>query len=354
MATLSHRDYRVIFYYNFKRGLSYQECYNEMSATFGEECPSTSTVFRWYKEFQRGSFDLDDDERSGRPITRRTQENIDTVKKLIQADRRITYKQIQEVLNIGASTLNSILHEDLKVKKICSLWVPHSLNENQRATRVDWCIKMMNKYDSGRSKDVDSIVTGDETWLYYFDLPTKSKSKLWVFEDESTPTMVKQQRSVKKRMIVVFFGKRGIIKRVVLDSQKTVTAAWYAGICLPQVINALKELRPKSRLSTWHFHHDNASAHRASVTQDFLTQSGLTLLDHPPYSPDLAPCDFGLFPLVKSQLKGRKFTTEEELLSAWDDACASVTKDQWQDIFSSWFLRMQKCIDCDGMYFEKC
>lgn len=353
MACLSHRDYRVIFYYNFTRGLSYQECHEELSDTFGKDCPSISTVFRWYKEFEKGNFNLDDDERTGRPVTSRTQENIDAVKKLIIADRRITYRQIQEILGIGASTLNSILHEDLKVKKLCSLFIPHSLSESQRSARVNWCKKMLDKYDSGDSKLVDSIVTGDETWLYYFDIPSKSQSKLWVFENEPTPTMVKQQKSVKKRMIVVFFAKRGIIKRVVLDSQKTVTAAWYTGICLPQVTEELKKIRPKSGLSAWHFHHDNAPAHRANLTQDFLAQSGLTLLDHPPYSPDLAPCDFGLFPLIKNQLKGRKFTSEEELLNAWDKACASVTKDQWQQIFSNWFVRMQKCINSHGMYFEK-
>lgn len=353
MASLGNREYRVIFYYNFKRGLSYQECHEEMFGAFGKECPSLSTVFRWYKEFQRGNYNLDDEERPGRPITSRTQEKIDAVRKLITIDRRITCRQIEEILHIGASTLNSILHEDLKVKKLCCLWVPHSLDDSQRKVRVEWCKKMLKKYDSGRSKDVNSIVTGDETWLYYFDVPSKSRSKIWVFEDEPTPTQVKQQKSIKKRMIAVFFGVRGIVTRVVLDKEKTVNATWYTEVCLPQVICELKKLRPNSRLGTWHFHHDNAPAHRATITQEFLEQSGLTVLDHPSYSPDLAPCDFGLFPLIKSQLKGRRFATDDELLSAWDEACASVTKEQWKIMFDTWFERMHKCVNSDGFYFEK-
>ena len=39
-------------------------------------------------------------------------------------------------------------------------------------------------------------------------------------------------------------------------------------------------------------HHDNASAHTAGATRDFIADKPIQLLSHPPYSPDLAPCDF--------------------------------------------------------------
>ncbi|XP_068085342.1 protein O-mannosyl-transferase TMTC2 [Anabrus simplex] len=86
-----------------------------------------------------------------------------------------------------------------------------------------------------------------------------------------------------------------------------------------KVIQALKQLRPRSRHNTWLLHHDNAPAHR--VTMDFLARSGLTVLDHPPYSPDLAPCDFAFFPDVKMKLKGRRLASDEEFLAAWDQEC---------------------------------
>ncbi|EZA58480.1 hypothetical protein X777_01101 [Ooceraea biroi] len=56
-------------------------------------------------------------------------------------------------------------------------------------------------------------------------------------------------------------------------------------------------------MNIWHFHHNNTRPHSARLTQDFLANSGLKVLKHPPYSPDLAPCDFILFPLVKEKLK---------------------------------------------------
>ena len=51
---------------------------------------------------------------------------------------------------------------------------------------------------------------------------------------------------------------------------------------------------------------------RLSVRQ-FLTKNGMTMASHPPYSPDLAPCDFFLFPRMKRDLKGKRFQNVEEV-----------------------------------------
>ena len=272
---------------------------------------------------------------------------------MLKEDRRITYKQIEESLKINAPALHTILHTHLGVKKVCTLWVPHSLTDAQRECRVKWCKNMLKMFDYGKSQYVNSIVTGDESWLYYYDVRSKSKNKVWVFENEKTPTSVKQSRSVRKKMVVVFFGRRGIIKRICLNEQKTVTAKWYTEICLPQLLEELKILRPNSRLDTWRLHHDNAPAHRAQLTENFLKESGLIVLEHPPYSPDLAPCDFKLFPMITEQLKGKHFSNEDELIEAWDTICAEVGQETWANIFDEWFQRMEKCISCNGKYFEK-
>jgi transposase len=52
-------------------------------------------------------------------------------------------------------------------------------------------------------------------------------------------------------------------------------------------------------------HHDNASAHASLLIHEFLAKNETTIMPQPPYSPDLAPADFFLFPTLKSTLKGR-------------------------------------------------
>ena len=53
--------------------------------------------------------------------------------------------------------------------------------------------------------------------------------------------------------------------------------------------------------------HDNAPAHKCVLVQDFLKEENVVQLSHPPYSPDLSPCDFFLFPLLKKILSGRRY-----------------------------------------------
>ena len=62
----------------------------------------------------------------------------------------------------------------------------------------------------------------------------------------------------------------------------------------------------------WHFHEDNAPVLNSIHVTDYLTKMGIKTVPHPPYSPDLAPCDFWLFP----KLRGCRNETSEEIKEA--------------------------------------
>ena len=51
----------------------------------------------------------------------------------------------------------------------------------------------------------------------------------------------------------------------------------------------------------WHFQRDNAPVHNSILVTDYLTKMGIKTVPQPPYSPDLAPCDFWLFPKLKEK-----------------------------------------------------
>ena len=59
----------------------------------------------------------------------------------------------------------------------------------------------------------------------------------------------------------------------------------------------------------WHFHQDNTPVHNSMLVTDYLTKMGIKTVPHPPYRPDLAPCDFWLFP----ELRGCRYETIEEM-----------------------------------------
>jgi transposase len=59
--------------------------------------------------------------------------------------------------------------------------------------------------------------------------------------------------------------------------------------------------------------HGNALSHKAAIVREYLKQEKVVRLPHPPYSPDLAPCDFFLFTRLKKHLAGRKYQTQKHL-----------------------------------------
>ena len=65
--------------------------------------------------------------------------------------------------------------------------------------------------------------------------------------------------------------------------------------------------------SNWILHHDNAPAHRAVTTNEFLAKHNIPSLSHPPYSPDLALCNFFIFLQLKKTMKGRRFNYIEAI-----------------------------------------
>ena len=220
MALWSRDQIRFVMRYNFDRGLSLDQCFDEMQTVMKDKTPHCTTIFRWFREFLRGNFDLKDDFRSGRPPEAVTHENIVRAKDMLNENRQIVHRQLEETSDIGAPAVNKILYDHLGVRKVCSLWVPYALTAGQRERRVKWCREMLKRFESGQSRDVLSIVTGDETWLYYYDLPSKSKNKIWIFEDEDTPVQVCKSKSTRKRMTAVFFTSRGLLYRIMLKTQK--------------------------------------------------------------------------------------------------------------------------------------
>jgi len=78
----------------------------------------------------------------------------------------------------------------------------------------------------------------------------------------------------------------------------------------------------------------------------------MTTVPHPPYSPDLAPSDFFLFPRMKRDLKGKRFQNVEEVREKMTEALKAITLQEFQNCFEQWKKRWDKCIASQGEYSE--
>ncbi len=106
------------------------------------------------------------------------------------------------------------------------------------------------------------------------------------------------------------------------------------------------------RDKSWLLHDDNAPAHNAISVRQLLAKKQITSLDHPPYSPDLAPCDFWLFPRLKIVMKGTHFASSELIKASVTRELKSLKEEEFAKCFRGWQDRMQKCIKSEGEYFE--
>jgi len=93
-------------------------------------------------------------------------------------------------------------------------------------------------------------------------------------------------------------------------------------------------------------------AHTALSVRQFLMKNVMTTASHPLYSPDLAPCDFFLFPRLKRDLKGKRFHNVEEVREKTMEALKALPLQEFQNCFEQWKKRWDKCIDSQGEYFE--
>jgi histone-lysine N-methyltransferase SETMAR len=195
--------FRAMMAYDFKRGISAEECAAQLHQAWGNEAPHLRTVERWFERFLANDFDLHDQPRSGRPISVVTKENIDAVAKLIKDDPRITYEEIAEDLQISAPSIHTIIHDHLKLRKVTARWVPHLLKTHEMEERIRISKKMLTMLENGESSKISKILTGDETWLFNFEPLRKEQSRQWIGENDPRPAKVVKSRYSAKQMVAV-------------------------------------------------------------------------------------------------------------------------------------------------------
>jgi len=85
--------------------------------------------------------------------------------------------------------------------------------------------------------------------------------------------------------------------------------------------------------------------------REFLATKQITVLEHPAYSPNLAPSDFFLLKM-KEILKRRHFDDTDDIMSNTTAALKAIPQNQFQNCFEGWTRRWHRCIASQGEYFE--
>ena len=113
-----------------------------------------------------------------------------------------------------------------------------------------------------------------------------------------------------------------------------------------------KEISSRSTVRDVMLHHDNAASHKSKVVTKYLQEERVVLLPHPPYSSDLAACDFFLFPKIKKELGGMRFERIQELARTVKSITNNISQEEYFNCFQNWRRRLKRCIEFNGDYFE--
>ena len=99
----------------------------------------------------------------------------------------------------------------------------------------------------------------------------------------------------------------------------------------------------------WHFNQGNAPVHNSILVTDYLTKMGINTVLQPPYSQDLAPCDFWLFP----KLRGCRCERNEEMKEVVMKVIDTLTQEDFHGAFQKLLEQYNKYIAAGGDYFER-
>jgi histone-lysine N-methyltransferase SETMAR len=345
-------EFRVLIKHYFLRKKTITETKAKLDKYYGDSAPSISMVKKWFTEFRCGRTSTADAERPGRPVEVSTPETIEKIHDMVLADRRLKVREIVEAIGISHGSVVSILNDHLGMRKLSARWVPRLLTVDHKRNRVTTSQEGLALFNRNMEDFLHRFVTVDETWIHHNTPETKQQSKQWVSKGESAPKKAKVGLSANKVMATVFWDARGIIHIDYLQKGRTINGEYYANL-LDRFDDDLKKNRPHLAKKKVLFHQDNARVHTCAVAMAKIHKLGYELLSHPPYSPDLAPSDYFLFPNLKKWLGGKRFDSNDDVISQ--------TKAYFEDLDKSYFLegikklvkRWTKCIELKGDYVEK-
>ncbi len=213
----------------FKANKTAREAISLLSDIYGSQALNKSQVYRIFADLKAGK-DGKDGRGQNVPKRSRTHQNIEAVRSVIEADRRITMAEIKIETGLSHGTINRIIHQDLQMSKLSARWVPRLLTAKHKQDRVRCAKKFLKAYFQDGKAFLEKIITVDETWLSYTTPETKNQSKQWLPRGSGPPRKAKVVASDKKVMVIAFFDIRGLIYTHYVPKGQTINAAYYIDV----------------------------------------------------------------------------------------------------------------------------
>ncbi|XP_035725547.1 histone-lysine N-methyltransferase SETMAR-like [Vespa mandarinia] len=181
--------------------LGCSETRKKLTDVYGEDVLTVRQCQNWFAKFRYGNFDVEDAPRSGRLV----EADKDTIKALVDANQRITIREIGERLNLSNSTVYDHL-KGLGLTSKLDIWVPHVLTERNLCRRVDVCDSFLKRHEN--DPFLKRIITEDEKWIVYNNVKRK---RSWSKKDEPAQSISKANIHQRKIILSIWWDFKGIV-----------------------------------------------------------------------------------------------------------------------------------------------
>ena len=354
LSVTSPEAQHAVIYSLWKNGQRGTDIHRHLLQSFEENAMSLRSVQWWCKEFKEGRAALDREPGQGRPTETATVALKEGIKKALNVDARVTVRELACTIGASKSTIFRML-KSLGLSKLSARWVPHLLTTKLKQRRLEICQRNLQMMDDcgGAEELLSNLVTSDESWISHFDPETKERSKVWALKGSDPPLKAVRSAWRKNIVLTASFDRYGIVTLDFLEEGVTINSDRYCQ-SLKKMKSDFRNKRRGQSCKGIRLLHDNATPHVPKKTRDSLECLEIFTIEHPPYSPDLSPCDFFLFGRLKRELRGHTFHDREELEQEVKRVCQRlINKDEYENAMRNLVKRWRKCVALGGDYVEK-
>jgi len=213
----------------------------------------------------------------------------------------------------------------------------------------------LGRLETNGEEFLRQVVTGGETWIQYVNPETREQAMRWLHTHcaPNKPKKFKQTFSDRKTMVTVFWDSEGVLLTEFMEPGTTKNAAVHCET-LRKLRRAIQNKRQGMLTKGVALLHDSARPHHtAACTKTLIEEFNWDILDHPPYSPDLAPSDNHLFPSMKSFIASQRFGSSAELMNGVNQWVNSLAAPFFKEGIQKLVPYYKKCIETNGDYIRK-
>jgi len=163
-----------------------------LNQAYGEDCTSQTQYFEWFKHFKQGRMLVSEDPRPGQTSTSTNDDHVGRVHAVIRENRRLTVQEVADKVGISIGSCHQIFTEKTRMCPVSAKFMPCMLTDDQKENHFEICQEVLANAN-GNENVLNNIITGDEMWVYVYDVESKMQLSQWMGNQKNTDESVKDQ-----------------------------------------------------------------------------------------------------------------------------------------------------------------